>query len=154
MQAHDELEDFLTKEIIGKAIAIHRVLGPGLLESVYEYFLAHELRKAGLAVERQKPVSVEYDAEIVDLGFRADLIVNGAVIVEVKTVQKLAPVHEAQLLSYLKLAQIETGLLINFHAYTLKDGIKRLSYQSFRSSSAASVVNLTYTTQDSKDPHL
>lgn len=127
MRAHGEQEDFLTKEIIGKAIGIHRVLGPGLLESVYEYFLAYELRKGGLGVERQKPVSVEYDGEIVGLGFRADLIVNREVIVEVKTVQKLAPIHEAQLLSYLRLAGIERGLLINFHAYTLRDGIKRLS---------------------------
>ena len=130
MRPPGEQEDFITKEIIGKAIGIHRVLGPGLLESVYEYFLAHELRKGGLRVERQKPVGVEYDGEIVDLGFRADLIVNGEVIVEVKAVQKLAPVHEAQLLSYLRLAGIERGLLINFHAYTLRDGIKRLSLRS------------------------
>ena len=127
MRPHGEQEDFLTKEIIGKAIGIHRVLGPGLLESVYEYFLAYELRKSGLGVERQKPVSVEYEGKIVDLGFRADLIVNREVIVEVKTVQKLAPIHEAQLLSYLRLTGIERGLLINFHAYTLRDGIKRLS---------------------------
>ena len=123
----DEEEDLITKQIIGKAIAIHRVLGPGLLESVYEYFLARELRKDDLAVEQQKPIPVEYDSEIVDLGFRPDLIVNGEVIVEVKTVQKLAPIHEAQLLSYLRLANIERGLLINFHAYRLADGIKRLS---------------------------
>jgi GxxExxY protein len=123
----DEDEDLLTREIIGKAIAIHRVLGPGLLESVYEYFLAHELRKGGLRVEQQRPVAVEYQGQVVDLGFRPDLIVNGEVIVEVKTVEKLAPVHQAQLLSYLRLARIERGLLINFHAYALRDGIKRLS---------------------------
>ena len=127
MRAPNEAEDLLTREIIGKAIAIHRVLGPGLLESVYEYFLAHELRKAGMGVQQQKPVAIEYDGEIVDLGFRPDLIVNAEVIVEVKTVQQLVPVHEAQLLSYLRLARIERGLLINFHAYTLRDGIKRLS---------------------------
>ena len=74
MRAPNEAEDFLTREIIGKAIAIHRVLGPGLLESVYEYFLAHELRKAGMGVQQQKPVAIEYDGEIVDLGFRPDLI--------------------------------------------------------------------------------
>jgi GxxExxY protein len=91
----DEDEDLLTREIIGKAIAIHRVLGPGLLESVYEYFLAHELRKGGLRVEQQRPVAVEYQGQVVDLGFRPDLIVNGEVIVEVKTVEKLAPVHQA-----------------------------------------------------------
>jgi GxxExxY protein len=127
MHALGEEEDLITKEIIGKAIAIHRALGPGLLESVYEYFLAVELRKGGFVVERQKPLSVEYENEIVDLGFRPDLIVSSVVIVEVKTVQKLAPIHEAQLLSYLRLANIERGLLINFHAYRLADGIKRLS---------------------------
>lgn len=126
MLALGEEEDLITREIIGKAIAIHRVLGPGLLESVYEYFLAHELRKSDLHVEQQKPIPVEYGSEKVDLGFRPDLIVNGEVIVEVKTVQKLAPIHEAQLLSYLRLANIERGLLINFHAYRLADGIKRL----------------------------
>ena len=100
MRAPWDQEDLITKEIIGKAIAVHRALGPGLVESVYEYFLAHELRKSDLYVERQKPIPVEYDSEKVDLGFRPDLIVNGEVIVEIKTVQKLAPIHEAQLLSY------------------------------------------------------
>ena len=127
MRKLGEQEDRITREIIGRAIAIHRVLGPGLLESVYEFFLAHELRKGGFVVEQQKAVSVEYDGEVVDLGFRTDLIVNGEVIVEIKAVQKLAPIHDAQLLSYLKLAQVKRGLLINFHAYTLKEGIKRLS---------------------------
>ena len=127
MRALSEEEDLLTREIIGKAISIHRVLGPGLLESVYEYFLARELTGAGLNVEQQKPMPVEYGGEIVGLGFRPDLIVNREVIVEVKTVQKLAPIHDAQLLSYLRLANIERGLLINFHAYRLAEGIKRLS---------------------------
>ena len=127
MRALEEKEDLLTKEIIGKAIAIHRVLGPGLLESVYEYFRARELRKAGFRVEQQKPIAVEYEGETVDLGFRPDLIVNGECIVEIKTVQGLAAIHEAQLLSYLRLACIERGLLINFHEYRLIDGIKRFS---------------------------
>ncbi len=127
MRSLNDPEDLITKEIIGKAIAIHRVLGPGLLESVYKYFLAHELRKAGLHIEQQKPIPVEYGSETVDVGFRPDLIVDGEVIVEIKTVQKLAPIHEAQLLSYLRLANIERGLLINFHACRLADGIKRRS---------------------------
>jgi GxxExxY protein len=127
MRPLGEEEDLVTREIIGRAIAIHRVLGPGLLESVYEYFLAREVRKAGLLVEQQKPIPVEYEGEMVDLGFRPDLIINGEVIVEIKTVQKLAPIHEAQLLSYLKLANVERGLLINFHTLKLVDGIKRLS---------------------------
>ena len=133
MRALDEAEDLLTKEIIGRAIAIHRVLGPGLLESVYEYFLARELRKCGFYVEQQKPVPVEYDGDSLDLGFRPDLIVNGEVIVEIKAVQKLAPIHEAQLLSYLRLATIERGLLINFRAHKLTDGSKRLSLSKSRS---------------------
>ena len=127
MRPRGENEDPVTREIIGRAIAIHRELGPGLLESVYEYFLALEIRKSGLKVERQKCIPVEYDGHFVDLGFRPDLIVDSAVIVEIKTVQKLAPVHEAQLLSYLRLASLERGLLINFHAYRLTEGIKRLS---------------------------
>jgi GxxExxY protein len=125
-----EDEDPITREIIGKAIAIHRVLGPGLLESAYEYFLAHELRKDGFQVEQQKPISVEYDQKIVDVGFRPDLIVNGEVMVEVKAVQKLAPIHESQLLTYLRLSNIERGLLINFHTYRLVDGVKRLTLRT------------------------
>jgi len=127
MRHPDETEDPVTKEIIGRAIKIQRVLGPRLLESVYEYFLAHELRKAGLTVVKQAPISVVYDGIKLDIGFRADLIVNSEVIVEIKTMQKLEPVHDAQILSYLRFAEIERGLLINFHAYPLKDGIKRFS---------------------------
>ena len=113
--------------MIGRAISIHRELGPGLLESVYEFFLTHELTKAGLSVERQKPMSVVYDGLRVDLGFRADLIINREVIVEIKAVQKLEHIHEAQLLSYLRLSMIERGLLINFHADPLRNGIRRMS---------------------------
>ena len=127
MRHPGEDEDVITREIIGRAIAVHRVFGPGLLESVYEYFLAYELRKFGFRVEQQKVIPVVYDNQIVNLGFRPDLIVNSEVIGEVKTVQKLATIHEAQLLSYLRLATVERGLLINFHEYRLTDGIKRLS---------------------------
>lgn len=127
MLAIPEAEDVVTSEIIGTAISIHRVLGPGLLESVYEYFLVRELRLKGLQVDQQKPIAVEYNGERIDLGFRPDLIVNDEVIVEIKTVDKFAPIHQAQLLSYLRLAEMERGLLINFHSYALKDGIKRVS---------------------------
>ncbi|HKY99106.1 MAG TPA: GxxExxY protein [Gemmatimonadaceae bacterium] len=127
MELREPFDDPLTHEIIGQAIAIHRELGPGLLESVYEFFLTQELVKAGLRVERQKPIPVEYAGHRVDLGFRPDLIVNGCVIVEIKAVQKLERIHEAQLLSYMRLAEIDLGLLINFHADPLKDGIRRLS---------------------------
>ena len=127
MRAANEPEDLVTKTIIGRAMAIHSELGPGLLESVYEYFLTHELRKLGFRAERQQPVPVEYDGLIVDLGFRADIIVNDEVLIEIKAVEKLAPIHEAQILNYLRLSGIERGLLINFHSDSLKDGIRRFS---------------------------
>ena len=116
-----------------RGLKVHSVLGPGLLESVYEYFLARELRKAGFHLEQQKPIPVEYLGETVDLGFRPDLIVNREVIVEIKTVHKLVAIHEAQLLSYMRLANIERGLLINFHTLRLVDGIKRLSLTKSKS---------------------
>ena len=127
MRPANEPEDLVTRDIIGRAMAIHSELGPALLESVYEYFLEHEIAKLGFPVERQKPVPVEYDGLRVDLGFRADLMVNNEVIVEIKAVEKLAPIHDAQILSYLRLSGIERGLLINFHADPLKTGIRRFS---------------------------
>ena len=127
MRNASEPEDPITREIIGKSIAIHRFLGPGLLESAYEFFLVRELTKSGLKFERQKPLPVEYDGVRVDIGFRPDLIVERRVIVEIKAVQKLEHIHGAQLLSYLKLAEIETGLLINFHSDPPRNGIRRMS---------------------------
>ena len=115
----------LTPEIIGAAIKIHRKLGPGLLESAYETCLA-ELDKLGLRVEKQKPVPLIYEAVKLDCGFRADLVVEGRVVVELKCKESLHPVDEAQLLSHLRLLNIPVGLLINFHAVLLKDGIKRM----------------------------
>ena len=122
-----EAEDILTKAIIGSALSIHRALGPGLLESAYESILAHELRKTGLVVKQQPAVPIGYDGVSLDLGFRPDLVVEGAVIIEVKAIQKLLAVHEAQILSYLRFANVERGLLINFHSYPLRDGIRRFS---------------------------
>lgn len=116
----------LTPEIIGAAITIHRRLGPGLLESAYETCLAYELEKLGLRVERQKAVPLIYDAVKLDCGFRADLVVNGRVVVEVKAKEALHPVDEAQLLSHLRLLNIQVGLLINFHVVLLKEGIGRM----------------------------
>jgi GxxExxY protein len=127
MRHADEEEDPITKVIIGRAIKIQKFLGPRLLESVYQKFLAHEVRKAGLAVAEQYPIPVVYDEIRLDIGFRADLVVNAEVIVEIKAIKRLEPVHDAQVLSYLRLAEIERGLLINFHAWPLKDGIKRFS---------------------------
>jgi len=116
----------LTREIIGAAITIHRELGPGLLESAYEACLAHELELLGLKVERQKPIPLIYKAVKLDCGFRADLVVENRVIVETKCKDALHPVDEAQLLSHLRLLNLQVGLLINFHVLVLRDGIKRI----------------------------
>lgn len=116
----------ISHKIIDVAIQIHRSLGPGLLESVYQRILEYELRKAGLDVVREKPVSIEWDGIQFDEGFRADLIVAGKVIIELKSVEKVAPVHKKQLLTYLRLADMRLGLLINFGEELLKDGITRI----------------------------
>jgi GxxExxY protein len=116
----------LTPEIINAAIKIHRKLGPGLLESAYEACLAHELQQSGMRVERQKPVPLFYDTVKLDCGFRADLVVEGRVVVELKCKDALHPVDEAQLLSHLRLLNIPVGLLFNFHVVLLKDGIRRM----------------------------
>jgi len=116
----------LTPEIISAAIKIHRRLGPGLLESAYEVCIAHELQLAGMRVERQKPVPLFYDTVKLECGFRADLVVEGRVVVELKCKEALHPVDEAQLLSHLRLLNIPVGLLINFHVVLLKDGIRRM----------------------------
>lgn len=115
----------LTQEIIGAAMKVHSALGPGLLESAYEACLDYELRKKW-GVERQKVLPVIYEDVELDCGYRLDLVVNGQVIIELKTVEKLQPIHDAQLLSYLKLSGVQVGLLINFHVLHLRDGIKRL----------------------------
>jgi len=116
----------LTREIIGAAIKIHRALGPGLLESAYEACLAYELQRLGMKVERQKPVSLIYEQVKLDCGFRADLVVEGRVVVETKSKDALHPIDDAQLLSHLRLLNLSVGLLINFHVIILRDGIKRL----------------------------
>ena len=116
----------ITEKAIGAAIKIHRRLGPGLLESAYEACLAYELEQLGLRVERQKPVPLVYEAVKLDCGFRADLVVEGLVAVELKCKEQLHPVDEAQLLSHLRLLELPVGLLINFHVAVLKDGIRRL----------------------------
>jgi GxxExxY protein len=114
-----------TREVIGAAIKIHRKLGPGLLESAYEACLAHELQILGMRVERQKPVPLFYDGVKLDCGFRADMVVDGTLVVELKCKEVLHPVDKAQLLSHMRLLDFPLGLLINFHVVLLKDGIKR-----------------------------
>jgi GxxExxY protein len=115
----------LTEILIGCAIEVHRALGPGLLESAYEICLCRELSLRGIAFERQVAMSVEYKGVKLDCGYRADLIVGGKVLVEIKAVDQLAPIHEAQLLSYLKLSGIKVGLLINFNERMLTSGVRR-----------------------------
>jgi GxxExxY protein len=115
----------ITKVIIGCAIDVHKELGPGLLESAYEECLYYELQKAGLKVEKQKAIPVVYKEIKLDCGYRADLIVEDKIVIELKTVDEFNPVHEAQILTYLKFADKKLGLLINFIVLKLKDGIKR-----------------------------
>ena len=116
----------ITESIISAAIAVHRELGPGLLESAYESCLVYELLQQGLTVERQKALPVTYRGVKIDCGYRIDLLVEDAVIVELKAVESIEPIHEAQLLSYLKLSGYQIALLINFNVRMLKQGIKRL----------------------------
>lgn len=116
----------ITWQIIDAAMKVHTALGPGLLESAYEACLAHELKNRGLKVEQQKELPVLYDGLKLDVGYRIDLLVADRVIVELKSINELAPIHDAQLLSYLKLSNLQVGLLINFNVVRLKNGIKRI----------------------------
>lgn len=119
-------ENELAKQIVNAAYRIHTTLGPGLLESVYETTLAHELEKQGVKVLRQHPLPVVYETIRMEIGFRADLIVGDKVIVEVKSIEAISPVHRKQLLTYLRLAGKRLGLLINFNVELIKDGITRV----------------------------
>jgi GxxExxY protein len=119
-------ENDIAKLILDAAFLVHKKLGPGVFESVYEVVLAHELRKKGLFVERQNPMSIRYDGIQFDEAFRSDLVVNGKVVVELKSVAALSDIHLKQLLTQLRLSGLKLGLLINFGAAHLKDGIKRV----------------------------
>ena len=116
----------LTSKIIAAAIEVHRQLGPGLLESAYEACLAHELVERGIAFERQKLLPVQYKGITIDAGYRLDLLVERRIIVELKAVDRLTPIHEAQMLTYLRLANCRIGLLLNFNAVVLRKGIRRM----------------------------
>jgi len=116
----------LSRIVVDAAYEVHRGLGPGLMESVYEVVLAETVRARGLKVERQKPIPIRFDGQVFDEGFRADLIVEGRVLVELKSVEQLARVHKKQVLTYLKLSGIPLGLLINFGGELLKGNIERL----------------------------
>lgn len=124
--AEAQRENEVTKRVIGFAIEVHRALGPGLLESAYEKCLCYELAQSGTRFMRQVPLSVRYKGIALDCGYRMDLLIDDLVIVEIKAVECLAAIHEAQLLTYLKLAAKPVGLLINFNVPVLKQGIKRM----------------------------
>jgi len=116
----------LSSTIIGAAIEVHKAVGPGLLESAYEECLCHELALRGIAFERQKPLPVVYKSHKLDCGYRLDLVVDNAVIVELKSSDQIEPIHKAQLLTYLKLSGLSLGMLLNFNVTVMKDGIVRL----------------------------
>jgi GxxExxY protein len=120
-------ENEITGIVVDTALTIHRRLGPGLLESAYQSILAFELRKRGLEIATEVPISIEWDEIRLDVGFRADMIVDHRVILELKSLESVAPVHKKQLLTYLRLTNLRVGLLINFGAELLKDGIKRVA---------------------------
>ncbi|MFA5874546.1 MAG: GxxExxY protein [Anaerolineales bacterium] len=126
----DELNK-ITEAIIGAAIDVHRALGPGLLESAYQACLAYELIERGRKVEQQKPLPIVYKSVHLDAGYRLDLLIEDKVIVEIKSVDSIAPIHEAQLLSYLRLSEKKVGLIINFNVKVLRYGIRRLVNGSF-----------------------
>jgi GxxExxY protein len=119
-------ENEVAREIVDAAYKIHATLGPGLLESVYEVVLAHELSERGHRVERQVEIAVKYEGLTLDAGFRADLRVDGIVLVELKSIEQLAPVHRKQLLTYIRLSDTRLGLLVNFGSARIKDGITRI----------------------------
>lgn len=121
-----EKDDPLTRKVIGLAIEVHRTVGPGLLESAYEECLCREFELAEIEFLRQKAIPITYKGKALECGYRLDILVESRLIIEVKAVEKLLPIHEAQLLTYLRLAGIHTGLLLNFHSLVLKDGIKRI----------------------------
>ena len=117
--------DRLTDSVIGSGIEVHRALGPGLLESAYEMCLCRELDLRQISFERQKPIPIAYKGIKLDYGYRADLVVDGRLLIEIKSVDAIAAIHEAQLLGYLKLGRWQIGLLINFNVQLLKSGIRR-----------------------------
>jgi len=119
-------ENELARIVFKKGLDVHREIGPGLLESAYEECLEYELRQSGLIVERQKPISIKYKNQIMDRGFMADIVVNEQLLLELKSVKSIDPIHVAQTLTYLKLADLRLGLLINFNVELFKNGVRRV----------------------------
>jgi GxxExxY protein len=118
--------DDVMKQVVDAAIKVHRALGPGLLESAYEVCLDHELRQRQLVIGRQVPIPINYDGAKLDVGYRLDMLVNGNVVVEIKAVNRLLPIHFAQILTYLKLSNIRWGMLLNFNSVRMREGIRRV----------------------------
>jgi GxxExxY protein len=116
----------LSSKIIGSAIEVHKNLGPGLLESAYEECLCHELNLRGIKFERQKPLPMQYKGKGLDCGYRLDLLVDNSIVVELKSCEKIEPIHKAQLLTYLKLSKLNLGLLLNFNVPVMRDGVVRV----------------------------
>jgi GxxExxY protein len=116
----------ISSKIIGAAIEVHKTIGPGLLESAYEECLCHELDLRGLSIERQKPLSLTYKGKRMDCGYRLDVVVENVVLIELKSIEVIQPIHKAQLLTYLKLSGLTLGLLLNFNVTVMRDGIVRL----------------------------
>jgi GxxExxY protein len=119
-------ENEIGKIVVDSAIKVHKNLGPGLLESAYEACLVHELKKRELKVQSQLGLPIKYEDVVLDVGYRVDILIEGKVILELKAVEKLLPIHEAQLVSYLKLSECKLGFLLNFNVYRMKDGIRRM----------------------------
>jgi GxxExxY protein len=141
------VENKTTERIIGAAIEVHRNLGPGLLESAYEECLCHELSQSGLRYQRQVSLPVTYKGLKLDCGYRMDIVVEDSVILEIKSIDEFAPIHSAQLLTYLRLTKMQVGLLINFDVPVLKNGLKRLVNDYAGSSQRLSVSAVN------KEPH-
>jgi len=119
--------DFLTQQVIGCAIEVHKQLGPGLLETSYEACLMHELKSQNIYAKNQVCLPINYKGELIDTGYRLDILIPDRLIIELKAVDRLVPIHTAQIITYLKLSSIKTGLLINFNVKKLTDGLKRIS---------------------------
>ncbi len=130
----------VTQKIIGAAIEVHRSLGPGLLETAYEECLCYELASMDLRFQRQAPIANDYKSVRLDCGYRADLIVENTVLLELKSIERLLPIHEAQLMTYLCLADLSVGLLINFNVLMLKQGIKRITHNLYPSMVSARIM--------------
>ena len=118
--------DALSNRVIGCALEVHRDLGPGLLESTCKQCLAHELSLAGLQFQMERPLPVSYKGVLIECGYRLDILVENSLILELKSIERLLPIHDAQLLTYMKLAGVRTGLLMNFNVQYLRDGLKRM----------------------------